>query len=245
MGVELNTNYAIILASGSGTRFGVKSAPKHLTRLKDNEIINWTLSSIFTSRIFSQIVVVTKPNEIILTKKVVAKLQKHYITKINFTNGSERRILSFFNGLDFLSSNFKIRNRDNIFLFDANRPLTSKEQLRSLAIQSSRHGCACLARTIVNGIARVSNKSIIQVPQKNEYVEFVTPESIRYQIIESFDRANLQDSLVEIALASGVNPIMVPSTDLNTKLTFTSDLSYLEGLVIKNKIKIFTRKKIN
>ena len=50
---------AIILASGSGERFGKSKKPKHLVLLKGVPIIIWTISNILKSKLFKKIIVVT------------------------------------------------------------------------------------------------------------------------------------------------------------------------------------------
>ncbi len=65
---------AILLASGSSTRFGTEN--KLLSKIKDKTLFEITLENVITSNCFHEIVVVTKYNEIIectnnIDKKVI------------------------------------------------------------------------------------------------------------------------------------------------------------------------------
>ena len=76
------------------------------------------------------------------------------------------------------------------------------------------------------------------MPNKNEFVEFVTPECIKSKLIIDLDKHNFIEvtSLVDIALNRGVFPKIFPSNDLNAKLTYPDDSSYLNSLIQKYKI---------
>ena len=95
---------AIVLASGSGQRFNVKDVPKHLTLILEIPIIVWTLDTIIRSKIFSSVVVVTRDEDVLKTKKIINKYFSNDVISVRVTTGSSERIQSFFLGLDDLRS---------------------------------------------------------------------------------------------------------------------------------------------
>jgi 2-C-methyl-D-erythritol 4-phosphate cytidylyltransferase len=228
----------IVLASGSGQRFDAKDVPKHLTLILEIPIIVWTLNTIIKSNFFSSIVVVTRDEDILKTKKIINKYFSDSATLIRVTTGSGERIQSFFLGLDDLSNANLLDQKTIIGLFDANRPFTPISQLEELYKAVLEFGCSCPVRPVVNGIAQIESGKIVSVPEKLKYVEYVTPEFIQFDILNSCmqDGENIFSSLVEYALKSGFEPAICNASILNSKLTFPEDKTYLEGLAIDNNL---------
>jgi D-ribitol-5-phosphate cytidylyltransferase len=224
----------IVLASGSGQRFDVKDVPKHLTLILEIPIIIWTLDSIIKSKIFSSVVVVTRDEDVLKTKKIINKYFPDDVTFIRVTTGSSERIQSFFLGLDDLSSANLLEKKTIIGLFDANRPFTPISQLEELYKAVLEFGCSCPVRPVVNGIAQIDSGRIVGVPEKSKYAEYVTPEFIQFDMLNTAIEVSGKtfSSLVEYALDSKVEPAICSASILNSKLTFPEDKTYLEGLAI-------------
>lgn len=231
----IKKTFAIILASGSGTRFESENTPKHLVNLKKVPIIVWTLNTILKSKLFEKIVIVTKDTYSQITVKTISDYFDLKKSKILFAVGAQDRMQSFLNGVSKITSNYNLRNKDLIALFDANRPFCSIEQMLKLNRLANDNGSSCLARPVVNGVAKKKSSKIIEVPKKENFVEFVTPEFVRFEIIEKNRNKKLQ-SLVEYSLNEALNPVYTDSSDLNSKLTYPEDLEYLEGLINKYNI---------
>lgn len=232
-------NYAIVLASGSGKRLKSKNDPKHLMQIKGVPSIVWTIRALDQSDIFNKIIIVTKQREKSITSKIVSEYYLNNDSKFIYTIGAKSRMQTFFNGLDALSKHIKIKKNDIFSLVDANRPLCPSNQISKLLELAKLHNCSCLARPVINGVARInSNKKITNVPNKNDFVEFVTPEFIKYDVLNKSIKSKnfLLRSLVEYSLSVSVKPAFDLSSELNTKLTYPEDLAFLENLVYKNKI---------
>ena len=95
---------AIVLASGSGERFDAKNTPKHLTPILGVPIMIWTLKTIIKSNIFSFIIVVTRDQDLLSTKKAIRKYLAKSPSYIKLTSGSNERMKSFFLGLEYLNN---------------------------------------------------------------------------------------------------------------------------------------------
>ena len=94
---------AIVLASGSGQRFGAEGVPKHLTNILGVPIIVWTLNTAIQSKLFSSIIVVTRKNDIHQTKKILKEYFSDDMLDIHLTEGGNERRKSFLLGLDDLT----------------------------------------------------------------------------------------------------------------------------------------------
>lgn len=229
---------AVVLASGSGQRFGNKVLPKHLTPVLGVPVLVWTLHSAIRSKLFSSIVVVTGKNDILQTEESLKEYFSNDMASLRITEGSSERIQSFLLGLGDLTKANLVSEETIVALFDANRPFTSISQLQGLFDAAFEFGCSCPARPLVNGIAKMDFNRILDVPDKSSYFEFVTPEFMR---VSEFNRSlkNTKvnfSSLVEYALALGVKPMTLESCSLNTKLTYPEDKKYLEGIALDNQL---------
>ncbi len=230
---------AVVLASGSGQRFVEKTKPKHLTHILGVPILVWTLDTIIKSKLFSTITVVAKKDDMFQTENIIKEYFSDDMLSILLTEGSNiARIQSFLFGLENLMKANLIKGETIVALFDANRPFTPIDQLIHLYESSLEFDCSCPTRPVVNGVARIDLDRIIKVPDKSNFVEFVTPEFMRFAILEESlgQYKESFNSLVEYALALGVKPMTVEASALNTKLTYPEDKTFLDGLALDNKL---------
>ena len=230
-------NLAIVLASGSGSRFNAEKKPKHLIKIKNIPTIVWTLDSLLKSNIFNEIVIVTRELDLKKTSNIISKYFDVKKLCIHYAVGGKNRMDSFLNGISKILKKTHLNDHDIISLIDSNRPFCSVKQIRDLNSLATKHGCSCPARPLVNGVAKIISNKIVEVPKKEDYVEFVTPEFLKYKIFKKSQKKNKKfKSLVEYSLDAFVNPIFVTSSELNSKLTYPEDLMFLEGLVAKHKL---------
>lgn len=229
---------AVVLASGTGERFSNKSLPKHLTHILDVPVLVWTLSSVIQSQLFSSIVVVTRNDDLELTENILKDYYSFDTVNIRITEGSNQRMDSFLMGLEDLTKSSLVNKESVVALLDGNRPFTSRSQMQELYDAALEFGCSCPARPLVNGVARMDGKHILDVPDKSNYFEFVTPEFMRLKDFnESFEnRTEDLTSLVEYALALGIKPMTLDASNLNTKLTYPEDKTFLEGVALDNQL---------
>lgn len=229
---------AIVLASGSGQRFGNKDIPKHLTPVLEVPIFIWTVSTVIQSKLFSSIVVVTSQNDYQRTEKILKEYFSDDMSGIRLTEGGNERRESFLLGLEDLTKANLVSNENIVALFDANRPFAPMSQLQGLYEAASEYGCSCPARPLVNGVARMDSKRILDVPDKSNYFEFVTPEFMRLSALKTALENSEEGfySLVEYSLDVGLTPMTVDASNLNTKLTYPEDKTFLEGVALDNKL---------
>lgn len=238
--------YAIVLASGTGQRFGPRCLPKHLTLIKDVPVLAWTLNTILISDVFDRVFVVLRDCDLSVTTEMLDAFIDRDDYQTVIVEDGRPRIDSFIKGLSFIKENIGLDSQDIITLFDANRPFAQISQLKELSIAAEHYGCSCPARGVVNGVAEISGDKIISVPEKSRYVEFVTPEFISYEIVRNSleKHSNSLACMVEYALAENINPHFVSATPCNTKLTFPEDEAYLEGLVEQHGFAVPLRKTV-
>lgn len=229
---------AVVLASGTGERFGSVITPKHLTPLLGVPTCIWTLKTVVTSNLFSAIVVVTNKANVITTTEAISKYFDLSSIRLLITQGDADRTQSFNKGFAKLLANSLVGPTSIVALFDANRPFVQQPQLMELREAIEVHSCVCPGRPVVNGVAVVSSGHIQNVPRKSDLFEFVTPEFLR---LDKFD-CELENfltghnCLVEFSLAHGQPPFITSATEINAKLTYPEDKYFMEGLAKKNKL---------
>lgn len=237
---------AVILASGSGQRFGADNVPKHLTPILDVPILVWTLNTVIKSSIFSSVIVVTRKADLSVTESVLIEYFNKDEFPILLTEGGNERTASLLLGFQSLVNANLVDSESIVALFDANRPFTPESQLRELYDVALDGECSVPARPVINGVAKAEAGRILEVPTKSSFVEFVTPEFLRLDAfnfeLKSFMKG--YDCFVEFALALGFQPLTVEASELNAKLTYPEDKTYIEGLAVDNKLIIPVKLKI-
>ncbi len=229
---------AVILASGSGERFGAKSLPKHLTEILEVPLLVWTIDTALKSGLFGSVMVVTRDEDIPITQDVTNQYFFNSRVPIHVTVGADKRFQSFLCGLKEAKNIGGVNPNTIVCLMDANRPFTPINQLERMMDLARQGECSCPVRPVVNGVARFKDGRITEVPEKSNFVEFVTPECIRYETLNESIKKHKEGfpSLVEYALALGYQPLTVESSILNTKLTFPEDQIYLEKLALEHQL---------
>lgn len=231
--------YAIILASGFGKRLGKGLYPKHLIKINNIPLIIWSISQVLKTKYFKKIIVCTHKKYLKETKKIIKKYYNKR-QEIFITQGARERMESFFNGSNYLKKILhNLNTNDVIGLFDANRPFAPKNQLQALITIAKKNKLSCPARTIVNGVAKINKNKIIEVPLKEKFVNMITPEFVRYDLLNKFNN-NLkkkEKSLVEYGFLENIFAEYVDFNELNSKLTYLEDISYFEFLINSYKIK--------
>ncbi|WP_072682235.1 2-C-methyl-D-erythritol 4-phosphate cytidylyltransferase [Arcobacter sp. LA11] len=227
---------AIILASGSGQRFGATNLPKHLTPILEVPILIWTLRTILESKLFTSISVVTRESDIEETNKVIENYFSDSLSFVKVVKGADERMKSFLSGLGEVE---EIDDNTIISLFDANRPFITVSQIEELYESAVHSGCSCPIRPIVNGIAQIDSMGcIVDVPDKSKLVEFVTPEFIQFKLLnEALKNSPIELlSLVEYSLYEKVKPKTVEAKLLCSKLTYPEDATFIEEVAIKSQL---------
>lgn len=230
---------AIVLASGSGQRFGVNDLPKHLTPILDVPILIWTLRTILESKLFTSISVVVRHRDIKITTEVLEKYFSKSLFFVKIVEGSNERMKSFFAGFEELKRCEQINDNTIISLFDANRPFITVSQIEVLNKNAIKFGCSCPTRPIVNGIAQIDPSGyIFDVPDKSKLVEFVTPEFIQFKLLDKAIKNSSKEllSLVEYSLFESIKPKTTDAKLLCSKLTYPEDAMFIEEVAIKNQL---------
>lgn len=242
-------NTAIILAGGSGTRFG-SDLPKQYTEVLGKPVLAYTLDVFQISPDIDAIAVVCQEEYAFLVKTIadnykVSKL-KHIIP------GGKSCPESIRNGI-YALNNILDRN-DNILLHIGVSPLVSVEDISTALAVCQEKGCCytmhpvniCMARRSENGWAE-------EDAPKEDYIELNTPWAFRYgDILDLYMQLETTghilsetDYTLSLWLASGRKAYYTQgNAPGRLKITTSHDKDLFEGYLILKKIKEVTGDKL-
>jgi 2-C-methyl-D-erythritol 4-phosphate cytidylyltransferase len=141
-------NTVIIVAAGSGKRFGNK-VPKQFLKLNDKPMFLWSVDAFLSIKSFKQIIVVV-PSD------VLQSLATRYKTIFECVSGGKERFDSVKNGLALVRDDI-----DFVAVHDAARPLISKKDILSVLKEAEKTKAAIAVEKTKDTIKLVSNNNKI------------------------------------------------------------------------------------
>ncbi len=221
-------NYAIILASGSGKRFG-EELPKQFLKVADKTILEYTIEAFEKSQYIDEIIVVITPQYIDLAENIINKAGFKKISKI-LKGGSIRKESSYI-GISAISD-----NEANVLIHDCARPFVS-QKIISDCIEALKHYSAVnVAIPAIDTILEVDSNIISSIPKRSKLMYCQTPQCFKLSLIKKAHEMCRQNSefsddcgmIVENNLAS---VYIVNGSSENMKVTYKSDIYILEKIL--------------
>lgn len=216
-------NTAIIVAAGTGTRFG-GDTPKQFLELGGKELIHHTISAFDMCRVIDEIVLVVAPDRLNLANSYLNLFPKLK----SVVAGGRTRAESVLNGL-------REANPEGIIaVHDGARPLISDDEITNAVLAAERDGAACLVIPVTDTIKRIEDKIIKGTVERDSLRRAATPQCFRYDIlarayeIEGYEDAPDECSLVE---SLGIPITAIEGSTKNIKITSLEDLKLAEALL--------------
>lgn len=221
-------NTAIIVAAGSGTRFGSKT-PKQFLEIADKPLIFHTLDRFENCVSINEIILVLSENEIENFQKLA---QKYQITKLKkIVTGGKTRAESVSNGLQAVDKNCKI-----VAVHDGARPLVSPEEISQTIEKAKETGAVCLVGKVSDTIKEIStDDKIISTIDRNNLRRALTPQTFRVEILKkAFANADLTEAATDecfLVEKLGYEIAIVEGSAKNIKITTPEDFILAEKLL--------------
>ena len=227
--------YAIILASGSGTRMEL-DVPKQFYKINNKTLLEYSIEAFENHEKINAIVVVANPEYIELTKQISFKYSK---VKAIVKGGSSRQKSSY-NGIMALAG----KHVFDVLIHDAVRPFVSKDIITRCIDALKTYSAVNVAVPVSDTIIQVDDDNIIKfVPQRKMLKRCQTPQCFRYSVIkeahelannENYNEATDDCSLV---LRYDLTPVYVTEgSENNIKITYPSDIKFAEKIILKSNI---------
>jgi 2-C-methyl-D-erythritol 4-phosphate cytidylyltransferase len=225
-------NTAIIVAAGSGTRFGSKT-PKQFLELLGKPLIIHTLFAFENCPQIDAVVLVLSSTETANFLKIVSKYNLKKLVKI--VSGGTSRAESVLKGFNAI----RPTNAEIVAVHDGARPCVTSAEISQTIEKARATGAACLVASVTDTIKEVADGKIIGTINRNKLRRALTPQAFRYDVLK---RALFENEIGEIATDEcylveklGIEVSIVEGNSTNIKVTTQEDLVIAEQILKKIK----------
>jgi len=221
-------NSAIIVAAGSGIRFGAKT-PKQFLEILGKPLIIHTLERFESCPAIDEIILVLSADEITNFRQTVEKYNLKKLVKI--MSGGETRAASVLNGLNAIDS----QRCEIVAVHDGARPLVSAREISATIKKAKETGAACLVAAVTDTIKEVAEGKIVGTIDRSNLRRALTPQCFRFEILK---RAFAENEISEIVTDEcflveklGYEIATVDGSGQNIKITRREDFVFAENLL--------------
>ncbi|MFN0278197.1 MAG: 2-C-methyl-D-erythritol 4-phosphate cytidylyltransferase [Pyrinomonadaceae bacterium] len=224
-------NTAIIVAAGSGQRFG--SQPKQFANLLGKPIIIHTLERFAACPKIDEIVLVLSDDGREYFDRIINQFEISNLRSI--IGGGKTRAESVKKGLDSIAANAD----DIVAIHDGARPLVSVDEITRTVEKATQTGAACLVVDVTDTIKEIDGEHILRTIDRSKLRRAVTPQAFRYDILKrAFKGVDLTESITDecyLVERLDVKIAWVKGNSRNIKITRPEDLLFAELTIEKEK----------
>lgn len=205
---------ALIVAGGSGTRFG-GDVPKQYLPLLGKSVLQWGIDAF--DGIADDVVVVTNPDH-------------PQPENVRSVAGGATRQQSVQKGLAALRAS----KPDIVLIHDAARPLLARELIENLVAAAEKSGAAIPALPVTDTIKRAQNNIISKTESRENLFTVQTPQAFDFALIDKLHEKYKDKSFTDDAAlceAEGRDVTLVAGQPDNIKITHGQDLARAESLL--------------
>lgn len=218
-------NYAIILASGTGTRCQ-NNLPKQFLKIGDKTILEHTLDIFETNNNIDGIILVITAQY----KQKAADLTKSYKKIIKITEGGETRKVSSYIGVNSIEE-----DNANVLIHDCARPLLSQKVLNECIEALKKHDAIVTAIPSSDTIIEIENREVINIPDRAKLMRVQTPQCFRLSLIKKAHELSLNDNDFTddcgLVLKYNLAKVHIVEGDINNiKITYPQDIKFAQYL---------------
>ena len=221
-------NTAIIVAAGTGQRFGGER-PKQFIELLGKPLIIHTIERFEACPSIDEFVLVVAEDQLDAFHRLLEEFK--FSKTRSVTAGGDTRAGSVRNGISEVNG----ETAWIIAVHDGARPLVSIDDITRTVEAASLHGAACLVAEITDTIKQVDHGFITETVPRSGLRRALTPQAFQYDILSRAlknDTAGLdatdECSIVEKA---GIRIFCVEGSPRNIKITRPEDLKIAEMLL--------------
>ena len=229
----MRLNIGVILAGGSGSRFGA-DCPKQFLDLCGRMVIEYAIDAFERNTYIAEIAVVVHSAWVEEINSLVAKNGWKKVKKV-LVGGKERYDSS-------LAAIKEYSGQDvNLVFHDAVRPFLSQRILDDIAIALETHEAIDVTVPCTDTIVAIDGEFLASIPDRSKLNRGQTPQAFRIGVIEDAYTKGLSDPDFKTSDDCGVVckyrpdvPVfIVRGEEKNMKLTYPEDLYQLEVICRK------------
>lgn len=222
--------FAIILAGGSGARFGGET-PKQYVEVAGKPLLAHCLQSFEEALNIDEVILVVSADWKDFTQEnVVNRFDFKKVT--NIVNGGKTRVDSTCNGLAAVPSSVEI-----IAIHDAARALVDPSDIDNIVNAAIEHHAALLVAPVTDTIKQVSKNKVTKTINRSNLYRAETPQVFSAELIRrAHQKIRESESLVPTDDAQAVEILgekvhALESNFPNPKITRPEDLLIAEALI--------------
>jgi len=230
-------NTAVILASGQGKRMRAQKNKVFLT-LKRKPLIYYAIKSFQTSPWINKIILVGKPEEKTILKKIIKTYSFNKVVEI--ISGGKERQDSCHNAILYLKQIISKDQKNSIVLFhNGANPFVSQKEILTVIKAALKYGAAAVAHPTKDTIKKVNSKKLVEETlDRSKLWNMQTPQAIRFNLARiSFDLAKKENFLgtddVSLVERMGKRVKIVLASEFNFKITTPLDLELAKIIINK------------
>ena len=223
-------NIAIILASGTGERFG-ENIPKQFYQFEGKTLLQHAIDAFEKNKNIDEIILVTNPKFRDLAENILNKNDYKKITKV--LNGGKTRVESSYIGTS------EAPEEANVLIHDAVRAFVTQKIINDNIEALKKHEAVGTAIESVDTIIQVDENNVITAIPPRKFLKRVqTPQSFRANLIKKAHELALKDENANftddcgLILRYNLAPIhIVDGDELNIKITHKNDLNIIKNML--------------
>ena len=182
---------AIIVAAGSGARFGGSRA-KQFLEISGKPVVVYALERFEFCPPIDEIILVLPAFEIENFSKIAAKYNLKKLAKI--VAGGENRRASVRNGFEAVDS----ERCEIVAVHDGARPLVTIEEISKTVEKARETGAACLVADVTDTIKEIADGKIVQTVDRSKLRRALTPQAFGYEILRrAFEAGKINEAATD------------------------------------------------
>lgn len=220
-------NYAVILASGLGSRF-LSDLPKQFAKIAGKTVMEHTIKIFEESDKIDEIILVVTPLYQYLVKEILLKNNFKKIKKI--LNGGETRQDSSAIGVNSITD-----KEANVIIHDCARPFLSHRIIDDCVEALKKYDAIDVAIPSADTIIEIEDNIIIDIPERDNLRRGQTPQCFKLSLIKkAHEIAKNDKSFTDdcgIIVKNQLAKIFVVNGDNeNIKITYPNDIDIADKL---------------
>jgi len=215
--------YAVIVAGGSGKRFGGPQ-PKQFLEIKNTPVLLWSVEMFFSCPGLEELIISTHPDWMTRTREILKATK--YINRITVVEGGPTRQVSCHHALRVLPED----EETPVLIHDAARPWVSQEIIQRVLSAVQVGNCVIPAIEAVDSIVAMNNGVVMDYPDRSNIGYVQTPQGFPLGIIQRLHRDHFDENKVSatddgsMVMKAGYPVIIVPGDPGNKKITVDGDI---------------------
>ena len=223
-------NYAIILASGSGSRYG-SSLPKQFIKIKDKTVLEHTIEAFEKVLEIDEIIIVITPDYYNLANDILSKNNHKKVSKL-LTGGEIRKDSSFI-GINSIED-----KEANVLIHDCARPFVTQKIISNCIENLEKYSAVNVAIPTTDTILEIENNIIKSIPNRTNLKSSQTPQCFKLSLIKKAHELSKNDNNFTddcgLIIKHNLADIFIVDGDVeNIKITYPDDIYIAEKILKK------------